>query len=360
MFKRATTTEELHAVYHFRYEYYVHKMKRIIKKNVDHNKKMIMDDPTQKERFVFYAEDNDKIIACFDFVAHKNTPFPQDLIEQLSLNLFAKMNIQALVLPHHFIIDESFRKKNIAQEFVKTLVLEALSIGAQAIFAYCVPGLLHYYELLGFCSYTDKLIYNENGMLVPLLIQINNSRTLNKLNLPEDSIKVLEEKIPSELKTDEVYIKRHPVKASNINDELLNFYHNRNHAHSHHSLSPAELDVILKYGKEFNVEAGRLIVREGNADKELFIILSGVVKVERMGWLVGLLSDHDMFGEIALISESGTRTMSVLSVTECRLFVIRRGIVNKMMVEEPTIAAKLLFHIAQTISARFEALVASI
>ena len=94
------------------------------------------------------------------------------------------------------------------------------------------------------------------------------------------------------------------------------------------SLSLEELAHVAERSRLVRYQAGDLIIRKGDADKDLHIIISGQVRVwERTeDGTPHLLNYHgagDFFGEIALL-EDRTRTANVDAVTDVELVVFDR------------------------------------
>ena len=70
------------------------------------------------------------------------------------------------------------------------------------------------------------------------------------------------------------------------------------------------------------VRAGDTVVRQGEVGHDLFLVLDGVVRVEVDGARVAEYGPGSMHGERAAL-EGGTRTSTVVAVTDCKLAVAR-------------------------------------
>jgi CRP-like cAMP-binding protein len=65
-------------------------------------------------------------------------------------------------------------------------------------------------------------------------------------------------------------------------------------------------------------KAGEVIFREGDAASEFFVIHSGKVDIRLGNRLLGTLSDHDIFGEMALIDVT-PRSATAVAASDVKL-----------------------------------------
>jgi CRP-like cAMP-binding protein len=86
-------------------------------------------------------------------------------------------------------------------------------------------------------------------------------------------------------------------------------------------LSKHELEEVAQLVDEVDVEAGRVLGREGDIAYEFFVIEEGTVAVEVDGKHVTDLGQGEWFGEIGLLA-ADRRTATVTAKTPMRLAVI--------------------------------------
>ena len=65
-----------------------------------------------------------------------------------------------------------------------------------------------------------------------------------------------------------------------------------------------------------NFKAGEVIFKEGDAGNEFFVVKSGSVAVRRGNRTLDVLSEGEIFGEMALV-DSEPRSASVLAESDC-------------------------------------------
>src|SRR5690606_15702706 len=74
----------------------------------------------------------------------------------------------------------------------------------------------------------------------------------------------------------------------------------------------------------------------GELGHSCFVVVSGDVRVERDGHLLATLSRGDLFGEMALLSDS-PRAASVIAASACELFEIKRERLEDLMGRYPSV-----------------------
>ncbi len=87
-------------------------------------------------------------------------------------------------------------------------------------------------------------------------------------------------------------------------------------------LKPEEIGALLDYSEEVNVEAGDVVIHEGEPPKDFYIVAEGtldVIKTEGENpTVLARLSDLSSFGEIGVVSDQA-HTASIVAVSRSRL-----------------------------------------
>lgn len=98
-----------------------------------------------------------------------------------------------------------------------------------------------------------------------------------------------------------------------------------------------QLSVQLMQGgskpKIRKVRAGEPIVNQGEPGRELFLLLDGVVRVEVDGERLAEYGPGSMHGERAVL-EGGTRTSTIVAVTDCKLAVAKADELDRSALAE--------------------------
>ncbi len=116
-------------------------------------------------------------------------------------------------------------------------------------------------------------------------------------------------------------------------------------------LTYKELVRIMNITTVAEVKPGQSIIKEGDEGKELFIVLSGEVKVHKGDADIVNLQSGDHFGEMALIDRA-IRSADVTAVSDAKLLEISRSDFFQIIRNEPPLATKLLWSFLQVLSQR--------
>jgi voltage-gated potassium channel len=106
-------------------------------------------------------------------------------------------------------------------------------------------------------------------------------------------------------------------------------------------LDPDSLERLDAAAKEVEVSAGRPLTQPGAPGTGMFFIVAGTVEVEARE-TVRELGPGDFFGELALLTEGGTRTARCRAKTDVHCIAFDRAGFENLVREHPDIAATLL------------------
>ena len=115
------------------------------------------------------------------------------------------------------------------------------------------------------------------------------------------------------------------------------------------NLARGDLVQLAMATEDLEVEAGKVLAREGEIGQEFFVIVDGEVSVNRDGEEINRLGPGDFFGEIALIWDSPRRTATVTAATPVRFFVLTRQAFRGLIDHHPDIEAKVLEALEQRV-----------
>lgn len=111
------------------------------------------------------------------------------------------------------------------------------------------------------------------------------------------------------------------------------------------SCTRKELQTIIKASDELSVKAGTVLVDQGAAGTQSFVILEGSATVKRNGRKIATLGAGATVGEMSLL-DRGPRTASVIADTDMRVLVIGQREFAALLAEVPSIALKMLATLA--------------
>ncbi len=111
------------------------------------------------------------------------------------------------------------------------------------------------------------------------------------------------------------------------------------------ALGTRDLQRIAKASNEVTREAGTVLVDQGDAGREAFVIIEGTASVKRNGRKVGTLGPGDAIGELSLL-DHGPRTATVTAETPVTLLVLSAREFSGVLEEVPGLAHKMLAQLA--------------
>ena len=109
--------------------------------------------------------------------------------------------------------------------------------------------------------------------------------------------------------------------------------------------SKKELQMVAKSADHVTVPAGQVVVSEGAAGTEFFVILDGRARVERHGREVATLGPGGFFGDLALLDRA-PRNASVIADSELELAKLGQRAFDGLL-EHPGFSKKLLAGLAR-------------
>jgi CRP/FNR family transcriptional regulator, cyclic AMP receptor protein len=118
-------------------------------------------------------------------------------------------------------------------------------------------------------------------------------------------------------------------------------------------LSRRDLLELAKVSEDMEVEAGKVLTREGQSGSEFFVIVGGEVSVTKNGQEIRTLGPGDFFGEIALLEDT-PRTATVVAKTPLRFFVLTRRSFRSLLAHQPELEQKVLAALEERVRATSE------
>jgi CRP/FNR family cyclic AMP-dependent transcriptional regulator len=109
--------------------------------------------------------------------------------------------------------------------------------------------------------------------------------------------------------------------------------------------SKKELQMVAKSADHVTVPPGQVVVTEGAAGAEFFVILDGRAHVERHGREVASLGAGSFFGDLALLDRA-PRNASVIADTELEVARIGQRAFD-VLLDQPGFSKKLLAGLAR-------------
>ena len=111
---------------------------------------------------------------------------------------------------------------------------------------------------------------------------------------------------------------------------------------------PGDLQRISQLVDEVDIPDGRVIMRQGDPGREMFIVASGTARAERDGRHIADFGPGGVFGEMSIIAE-GPRTATVTAIEPMRAFVVGHREFHSLMDTYPDFKMRVLEGLATKI-----------
>lgn len=112
------------------------------------------------------------------------------------------------------------------------------------------------------------------------------------------------------------------------------------------SCTDAELRTLASAWDQVHFPAGKVLVREGEAGSEAFILASGTADVTLAGKKLAEIGDGAVVGEMALL-DNGRRAATVTLTTDAELLVIEVRRFRGLLDEMPSLTRQILSTLSQ-------------
>ena len=107
----------------------------------------------------------------------------------------------------------------------------------------------------------------------------------------------------------------------------------------------AQLDDALQHATTVRFDAGKSIMREGEAGVSMYVVMQGLVGIFIRDNEVEAVNAGGTFGEMALVDQS-PRTASAIAQTDCVLLSVNRNALIALVKSQPAIGVAMLRSIA--------------
>lgn len=361
--QRARSSEERDAILRLRYRIYVEELNKIVPE-ADHERRWVHDPEDDLPRSaLFYTGRPERPTGTLRLTVWAPGTAPEALRERYALAQFPGIDRYPIAEASRLLVEPQVRGMLVVPALVKAAYDHVvLDEGVQFCFSYCAPGLVNSYKRLGYRPYHTDSITTSDGLRVPIVMLTSDVGFFKQVHSPLAafaSAYVASERLSRIdlspyahlVSQDHQSVQLDPRQVwHELQDELLDGERERPGLLD--DLTPSDLRKLATQGVILDVSAGQLITREDLHEQEMFVILEGCFEIRRGVQRLALLHHGEVFGEMALLLNSGRRTATVVAQSEGRLLVLRRKFVQELMHRDPDIAAKILYNLSRTLAER--------
>ncbi len=354
----ANTTAEREAVYRLRYDIYVNEG-HAYKDVADHEHQFLTDAYDQSARLL-HARVGDEVVGTLRLNWGADVPFSEEAMTTYEFQRFLPVvPREQIIIFSRFMTRPDYRSTGLSFQLLSAMFAFFVEHGLQLVFCDCRPHLINSYMRLGFRTYTQT--YNDPiaGLLVPLVMVIEDLNHLEQLGsplLPLLQDHPFESDIPAKVAS--IIPQSTPVQSM-IRSEMADYWSRVHDLLSHHhmdnvsffdGLSDEETTHFLAKSHIIDCKLGDKIINKGSVDRTVFVVLEGVVEIRNGDQVTAVQSSGDVVGEVAFLLRS-ERMADVYAVTDdVKILSLSEKTLHDLIETEPTIAARLLHNLSKILS----------
>lgn len=359
--REATTDQEREALYAFRYQVYVNELK--MTDEADHQHGWLRDDCD--EHAVNYALfEGDAVVGSLRILRMHEVKAVDPFIEKfLMAPALTEFGPEAIVTTSRFIIADQLRNTMAIFQLLQKFWEDAIQHGTRINYGDCSPHLLPFYERLGFRRYVDG--YNDEvfGFKLPLIMIVRDNEFMRRVRSPFAKMTNSENDDGdarcwfAKTYPDFTTLDTAAFLSADVFFDLLAARLADDPLHSIallQGLSQVEAERFLSKASVVRFKPGHKIIGEGENDRTIYAILSGVAEVRPKGSKrrqLAILGAGDTFGEIGFLM-AAQRTADVIAQTEGEVLVLSGEFLERFLRDDPIIAAKVLLNLARNLAGR--------
>ncbi|MCS6898831.1 MAG: cyclic nucleotide-binding domain-containing protein [Myxococcales bacterium] len=357
--REATTDAERAAIFRLRYEIYVEEL-GIDARGVDHEQRQLVD-PRDRTGRLLGAYEGDRLIGTIRLDPASRGGFDQGFHDTYLTASFRRFWEDRWGYVGRLMVAPGSRGGPALQALVMAHYEMALAMGLQLEFLHAAPGLVQLYERLGCRRYAPNFLDPELGYRVPMVLLLGDEARFLQVRSP---FAALLAKYPhARLSSEDLEWFQNCFGSMATSEFLLeddafwDFLADRLATGglarspllagltSQQALDVIEASVVIHF------KAGDHVLRAGDAGKEMFLLLSGVVEVRHPVGTLARLDAGQVFGEIGFIANM-RRTADVFGVEDGELLILTQQRLRTLMAHQPAVAARVLLNLARMLCER--------
>jgi N-acyl-L-homoserine lactone synthetase len=359
----AHSDEEREAIYRFRYRVYVDEL-GLDPSEADHAHKRLTDAHDAIGHSYGLVEDGGNVIGSLRCIYLADVRDLEPFIAKFALEpAIRAFGVQALVTTSRFMLDPKLRQGMSILHLMRAAYDDARERGVRLNYGDCSPHLLPFYESMGYRRYVAPYNDTAYGFKLPIVMLVGDRTHFAAVRSP---FARLAEKHDDDVQAREWFAATYPQWVQPTSAALMDpgsFFDvlaERVASDPLHAvalfegLSREAVERFLASATVVSASPGDRIVREGERDDTVYVILKGLAEVVRASGErpINALGAGDLFGEIGLLTAT-PRIASVVARTPCEVLVLPvRAQLQKLLESNPPIAARLLFNVSRILAAR--------
>lgn len=229
---------------------------------------------------------------------------------------------------------------------------------------FCEASLVSLYEVMGYRRYLPNTVEVASGIRVPLALVADDVPYLKSTRSP---LARMAKDFPTDPQHGRWFAERFSAYAQPSCARLmgvenfLGYITERVHAHADAMPLLAGLDArergeVLRAGTLIRAQRGDKVLRAGDAETEMYMLLSGAVEVRTASakgaiQVVDTLGKGQVFGEMSFLS-GRKRSADIVAISAVEVLALRRDMLEKLMSSAPAAASRLLLNLSMYLCER--------
>ncbi len=293
-----------------------------------------------------------------------DAPFPEEFYETYELARFeTAVAPDQMAIFTRFMVRKQYRGTLLPFQLFGAIAQFSLDHHIRLSFCDCQPHLLNLYTRLGYRTYTNT--YNDSmfGLMVPLVLVVEDLEHFQSINSPLLGFASPDFKpaVPSDILA---LIPQSPIiqsVSSEVASQWARDYGLLCDSHERtgsifNGLDEEQVTQLMNRSFVIKCEPNDLIIRKHSMDRTMFIILSGLVEVREGENVVAVLSQGDVLGELAFLLRAERLTDVYAASDDVQILSLNEKAVMGLLEDEPAIASRLFYNLAKAVSAKMVSL----
>lgn len=354
----ALTDAERYGIFRMRYRVFVEHLGRHDLDGADHQARTVIDSLDVISRHYYMGEPGQPVAAVTVSPLHGSS-LSRELSEFLDLARLAEaVPLAKAAFVNWLLVDPSEAGSNAVTTLMTAGAEDALGEGMELVLTFCRPGLVSFYERLGFEQYKHATHLKGIGLRCPLLLVLRDGARLKAMRSP--LVRILR----GGLGTDGPNMARlrlEPLidlfQASQIlvNDELwveseVKFVE-RVRPRLFDGLQESHIRHIMKLTSVISCQPDEIITRRGETSDDMFLVAAGSFSAADAAGNTRALSEGDLFGEREHLSGL-PRSETVRALTAGHVAALTAGSLFHWMKQNPAAGVTVAINLARLISRR--------
>ena len=352
---RAQSDQDREELFRFRYEVYVEEMGRY-RRTADHQGRRLVE-PEDAHSVLYGAREDGQVVGTTRLTFGADG-FSARQVDQYSLGPFlSDAPARLMAVGERLMVVARLRGSPVASRLRDLGFDDVRSAGVRLAFGNCEPHLLSMNLSAGGRTYAERNINSEEaGYLIPLVFLVGDADGLAEAIGSRDGEgrPCLPPSIEGALARGDAV---HSASLSapgeywaHVEDALGRLGQEELHAFA--GLDASQARECISRSNIIECAAGDRVLKEGGSSHNLFLVLEGTLEVRHRGRLMNVLGPGDAFGEMAFLLELPRQSDVYAATPGVRVLSLSDGTLNKLMAEEPALAAKLLLNISRMLCGR--------